>query len=79
LDNAVSSLFKVPLIDLGEVEDRDFSGGWSPEPEVGAKRRGVDRVFLDDAEAYYKKYQGFDYWRLLIKQAIERLGSSMFR
>jgi predicted O-methyltransferase YrrM len=63
----------VPLVDLGDVERRDFRGVLSPAPEVGAKREGVDEVFLDNAEEYYKKYQAFDYWRMLIKQAIEKL------
>jgi SAM-dependent methyltransferase len=48
----------------------------SPTFEIGSRRAGVDSVFLEDAEAYYAKYQSFDYWRTLIRNVAElaRLG-----
>jgi hypothetical protein len=54
-------MFKVPLVDLGRAENPAFRGVLTPEPEIGAKREGIDEVFLDNAEDYYRKYQGFDY------------------
>ena len=38
------------------------------------RAQGVDHVFLDDAEAYYRKYQSFEYWRALLAQATQRAG-----
>lgn len=67
-----SSFFDVPLIDLGTVESRQFAGVLAPQPEVGARKEGVDSVFLEGAETYYEKYQSFDYWHWCIKGAIER-------
>jgi predicted O-methyltransferase YrrM len=66
-------IFKVRLVDLGRVEKPDFCGILSPEPEIGAKREGIDAVFLDKAEDYYEKYQGFDYWKMLIGQACTKI------
>lgn len=66
--------FTVPLVDLAEVSNRDFAGILTPVPEVGASKKGVDKVFLEDAESYYQKYQGFDYWRTLLKDATARVG-----
>jgi ubiquinone/menaquinone biosynthesis C-methylase UbiE len=33
----------------------------------------VNAVFLEHAEDYYKKYQGFDYWRTVLNGAVSRL------
>jgi SAM-dependent methyltransferase len=66
-------LFKFPLVDLGEFEAPQFSRVLAPTPEIGVRREGVDAQFLDNAEAYYAKYQGFDYWRRLIEIMAERI------
>jgi hypothetical protein len=34
----------------------------------------VNSVFLENAEEYYAKFQGFDYWRTLISDATQRAG-----
>jgi SAM-dependent methyltransferase len=68
-------MFVHPLMDLGEAEDPAFRGVLSPQPEVGAKREGVNEAFLGHAEDYYNKYQGFDYWRSLISAAALRVGA----
>jgi SAM-dependent methyltransferase len=68
-----ASAFNEPLVDLGDCEAEAFRGVLTPKAEVGQKRQGVNAVFLENAEAYYKKYQGFDYWRLLIVQALSRI------
>jgi ubiquinone/menaquinone biosynthesis C-methylase UbiE len=70
----LASAFRDRLIDLGEVEDPAFAGILSPEPEVGQERLGVNAEFLEDAEAYYVKHQGFDYWKALFAGAFQRLG-----
>ena len=62
-------LIQRPLVDLA-IERADFAGVLTPADEVGAAREGVDHVFLDDAEEYYRKYQSFDYWRALLGLAI---------
>jgi SAM-dependent methyltransferase len=69
------SMFVHPLQDLGAAEDPAFRGVLSPQPEVGSKREGVNDAFLGQAEDYYKKYQGFDYWRSLISAAAQRVGA----
>jgi SAM-dependent methyltransferase len=66
-------LMQQPLVDLA-IERAEFAGVLTPAGEAGAVRRGVDHVFLDDAEAYYGKYQSFDYWRALLQQATQRAG-----
>jgi SAM-dependent methyltransferase len=66
--------FHGPLVDLGDYESAAFRGVLSPKAEVGQERRGVNALFLENAEAYYKKYQGFDYWRMLLVQALGRIG-----
>jgi SAM-dependent methyltransferase len=71
-----SPYFNEPLVDLGMHESADFAGVLSPKSEVGAARAGVNAVFLDNAEDYYKKYQGFDYWRKLLVEALQRCGAS---
>jgi hypothetical protein len=58
-----STYFNEALLDLGVVEKKEFAGVLSPASEIGRKREGVNAVFLEHAEDYYKKYQGFDYWR----------------
>ena len=66
--------FEQRLVDLGDHEAEAFRGVVSPLGEVGQKRKGVNAVFLENAEAYYKKYQGFDYWRMLLVQALAHTG-----
>lgn len=68
------NLFNQRLLDLGEHEDAAFKGVLSPQSEVGAKREGVNSVFLEDAEDYYKRYQGFNYWRGLCDEAGQKIG-----
>jgi SAM-dependent methyltransferase len=67
-------LFRVGVRDLGQIENPRFSGILIPEPEIGAKREGIDSTFLDDAEDYYERFQGFEYWRMLIDAASRRVG-----
>lgn len=67
-----ASLFTEPLLDLGAHEAPAFAGVLSPSSEVGAKRMGVNSVFLENAEDYYRRYQGFDYWRKLLGEALQR-------
>jgi ubiquinone/menaquinone biosynthesis C-methylase UbiE len=69
-----SNCFTEPLWDLGSVEAEQFRGVLSPKSEVGQLRSGVNAVFLENAEDYYKKYQGFDYWRKLLLEAMNRSG-----
>ena len=66
-------LVQQPLVDLA-IERQEFAGVLTPADEVGAPRVGVDHVFLEDAEDYYRKYQSFEYWRSLIQQATQRAG-----
>jgi SAM-dependent methyltransferase len=68
-----ASPFNEPLVDLGDCEAEAFRGVLTPKAEVGQKRQGVNAVFLENAEAYYKKYQGFAYWRMLLVQALSRI------
>lgn len=63
-------LFEQRLVDLGDHEAEAFRGVVSPIGEVGQPRKGVNAVFLENAEAYYQKYQGFAYWRTLLVQAL---------
>src|SRR5215211_8753866 len=65
--------FKQPLLDLGEHESPAFAGVLSPRDEVGTVRAGVNAVFLEDAETYYQRHQGFDYWFGLLKSTTDRL------
>ena len=65
--------FSEPLVDLGNCESEAFRGVLMPKIEVGQRRQGVNAVFLENAEAYYKKYQGFDYWRMLLVKALDRI------
>jgi SAM-dependent methyltransferase len=62
--------FNEPLVDLGDCEAEAFRGVVTPKGEVGQERHGVNAVFLENAEAYYQKYQGFNYWRMLLVQAL---------
>lgn len=66
--------FKESLVDLGVHEAQAFQGVATPTSEIGRDRKGVNAVFLENAEAYYKKYQGFEYWRTLLLQALGRIG-----
>ncbi len=66
-----ADLFKVPVCDLGAVEDPRFEGIAIPEPEINLPREGVNDVFLANAEEYYRKFQGFDHSRALIRRAVE--------
>lgn len=76
VQHPLATHFKHPLIDLGERENAGFAGVMSPAPEVGARREGVDHVFLEGAEEYYRRYQGFDFWKFLIQRACNDLGLS---
>ena len=67
-------LFNQPLLDLGQHENEAFGGVLSPKGEVGAEREGVNAVFLENAEDYYQRYQGFQYWQGLCRDAGERIG-----
>lgn len=75
-DTWFSQYFREPLLDLGQYEASAFSGVLSPKSEVGAARLGVNSVFLEDAEAYFRKYQGFDYWRSLLSEALRASGAT---
>jgi ubiquinone/menaquinone biosynthesis C-methylase UbiE len=68
-----SRLFTDVLVDLGDHENDAFRGVMSPFGEVGRKRLGVNATFLKKAESYYKKYQGFDYWRWALTEALTRI------
>src|ERR1700722_2865706 len=65
-----ASPFNEPLVALGDCEAEAFRGVVTPKGEVGQERHGVNAVFLENAEAYYQKYQGFSYWRMLLVQAL---------
>jgi ubiquinone/menaquinone biosynthesis C-methylase UbiE len=65
--------FNEPLVDLGDCEAEAFRGVVMPKGEVGPERHGVNAVFLENAETYYKKYQGFSYWRMLLVQALRQI------
>jgi hypothetical protein len=67
------SCFVEPLVDLGDCEAEAFRGVLTPTREVGQQRHGVNAVFLENAEAYYKKYEGFAYWRVLLVKALDRI------
>ena len=67
------SCFVEPLVDSGDCEAEAFRGVLTPKDEVGQQRRGVNAVFLENAEAYYKKYQGFAYWKMLLVKALDRV------
>ncbi|MGO4170881.1 class I SAM-dependent methyltransferase [Bosea sp. TAF32] len=67
-------IFREPLLDLGQHENAAFAGVLSPRSEVGAAREGVNAVFLENAEDYYQRYQGFNYWHGLCREAGERIG-----
>lgn len=66
-------LFTDALVDLGDHENDAFFGVMTPFGEVGQKRLGVNATFLKNAEAYYKKFQGFDYWRAALTEALSRI------
>lgn len=67
------SLFNQPLLDLGEHENTAFAGVLSPRDEIGAVRQGVNSVFLENAEDYYARYQGFSYWRGLLEDILSKI------
>jgi ubiquinone/menaquinone biosynthesis C-methylase UbiE len=66
--------FTSPLIDLGEHESPRFAGVFAPQPEVGARRPGASATFLENAEAYYERHQGFDYWKKVFEHALRSVG-----
>jgi SAM-dependent methyltransferase len=70
----LEQMFTTPLADLGAHEDPAFAGVLTPEPEVGAERPGASATFLDNAEAYYERHQGFDYWKAAFSIAFEHIG-----
>jgi len=61
------------MADLGARSDQALTGILTPLPELTAVKQGVDAVFLENAEDYYAKYQGFNYWKMLIEQAVKRI------
>jgi len=65
-----TALFDSQLVELSE---RGFAGVISPREEVDAEKLGVNAVFLENAEAYYEKYQGFSYWRAQLDMILNRL------
>jgi SAM-dependent methyltransferase len=71
----LAELFSAPLMDLAEVENPAFAGVLTPAPEIGAERLGVDSVFLEGAEDYYRNYAGFAYWGGLVRMAMDRAGA----
>ncbi len=66
--------FDQPLVDLGVVEHPSLAGVLSPSAEAGTPRQGVNEAFLANAEEYYRKFTGFDYWADKIRIACERIG-----
>ncbi|WP_447920512.1 class I SAM-dependent methyltransferase [Achromobacter aegrifaciens] len=70
----LSAVFTAPLVDLGQREDARFVGVLTPEPEVGAARLGVTAEFLENAEEYYQRHQGFDHWRATLRDVTALLG-----
>ena len=68
-----SVLFSQPLLNLGPRENPEFAGVFSPCDEIGAERLGVNAVFLENAEEYYKRYQGFEYWRNQLSRVLNHL------
>jgi SAM-dependent methyltransferase len=73
---ASGSYFNEPLVDLGEYERQEFAGLLSPRSEAGTKREGVNEVFLGNAEDYYQRYQGYDYWKSLLMTALRACGEA---
>ena len=69
----LESVFKSEVVDLGSLQGSAFAGIVTPHAELSAAKEGVDSVFLENAEDYYAKYQGFDYWKMLIEQATKRI------
>lgn len=67
---AAQDYFSEELVDLGDAENEKFRGVYAPRPEVTATKDGVDEIFLDKAEEYYQRFQGFDYWNWCIKNAV---------
>jgi SAM-dependent methyltransferase len=47
-----------------------------PEPEVGSARVGASATFLENAEDYYARHQGFEYWHAAFRNAFQHLGLS---
>jgi SAM-dependent methyltransferase len=69
----LGSIFATEVVDLGSALDPDFAGIVTPRPELSTSKQGVDAVFLENAEEYYVKYQAFDYWKMLIEQASQKI------
>jgi SAM-dependent methyltransferase len=70
----LKAAFLDPLVDLGAAEDPAFFGIFTPSPEVGQPKFGVNEAFLADAESYYAKFQSFQYWHSLLSESIRRSG-----
>jgi len=68
-----ADFFAAELVDLGDHESSAFRGVMTPLGEVGQRRHGVNRKFLANAEAYYLRHQGFDYWRSMLTAALGRI------
>jgi len=69
----LEAIFRTKILDLGKIANAKFAGVLTPEPELGSTKEGVDAVFLENAEDYYAKYQGFSYWKMLIEQATSKI------
>jgi SAM-dependent methyltransferase len=69
-----SEFFRVPLVDMGSVERPDMAGIYMPEPEIGKAPIGLTDQFLEDADVYHRKYINTEYFKLLISDAMNRIG-----
>jgi len=74
--NEIEQIFTTPLANLGKHESPQFEGVMSPVPEIGAQRIGVTAEFLENAEDYYQRHQGFEYWRSMLQSATQSLDIS---
>ena len=59
---------------MGLVERPDMEGIYIPEPEIGKAPIGLTGQFLEDAETYHQKYTNTPYFKLLISDAMKRIG-----
>ncbi len=67
--------FSVPLVDLGAGDPR-YAGVLCPQPEVGLPKVGVSEALLSGAEAYFHRFQQFDYIAGLIQNELDAIGYS---
>ncbi len=69
-----SGFFRIPLVDMGTVGRPDMAGIYMPEPEIGKAPIGLTEQFLEDADVYHRKYTSTAYFKLLISDAMNRIG-----